>query len=180
MNDFLLKDIFDQYYTRLVFFAMKYISSQADAEDIVQEAFSKYWIKKSELNANDLDTVKSYLFQTVKNSALNYIKHKKVVENHQVSYNAHGESNDSPLTQLIHTELVAEINEAIAELPTGCKQVAIELFIKGKKYSEVAEALSISVNTVKSQRKRALSILRPRLSDVAFVLLINYYVNINM
>lgn len=180
MDHKLLKDIFDQYYSRLVFFSMKYIDSRDDAEDIVQEAFSKFWFRRGDISTQDHLAVKSYLFQTVKNEALNCLKHKGVIAAHQGAQHLDETDLASPLTDIIHTELIAEIHKAIADLPIGCRQVAIELFIRGKKYAEVADELAISINTVKSQRKRALGILRPKLSDVAFVLLINGYVYVNM
>lgn len=61
-------DIFDTYYAGLCVFANKYVEDIDLAEDIVQELFIKMWVKREQLNVNS--SLKSYLFQSVNNSAI--------------------------------------------------------------------------------------------------------------
>ena len=61
--------------------------------------------------------------------------------------------------------------KAVDELPTECRQVFELSRYEGKKYSEIAQELGISVNTVKYHIKNAIKILSSRLSvDVLGVL----------
>ncbi|GAB3652383.1 RNA polymerase sigma-70 factor [Echinicola sediminis] len=167
MDQALLKQVFDENYTKLVLFANQYIYQEAEAEDIVQEAFVKLWHKREDLKNDKVESLRSYLYQTVRNKALNYLKHHQVKEAYQHQLDP-AAVQYSLMNTILQTEVLVEIHKAIEELPVECQKVAKELFIQGKKYTEVAEELSISINTVKSQRKRALTLLRPRLSDVAF------------
>ncbi len=171
-----LETVFKKHYSKLVFFALRYVSDQEDAEDIVQEAFSKFLQRKDTLLKQEEAVVKSFLYQTVRNESLNHLKHRKVVSDHLSQ--SREETQEPVLTHIIHAEIVAQIRAAVSELPEGCREVAMELFVAGKKYQEVAEELAISVHTVKARRKRALEILKPRLEELAWVVLLNCYVGI--
>lgn len=175
MYSHLLKAIFKKHYSRLVLFANKYVNEQADAEDIVQEAFSKFWIRRNSLLNQEENVIKGFLYQTVRNESLNHLKHQKIVQNH-ISQSEGEETQEPVLTHIIHAEIIAQIHSAIHELPEACRQVAQALFVEGKKYQEIAVELEISVNTVKSQRKRALQLLKPRLIDPAYLMLLNCFV----
>ena len=70
-----LKDLFDLMYKPLCIFAYKYINSHDVCEDIVQDIFIKFWENQSYKNI----TIKlsSYLYKSVRNSCLNYIRDTK-------------------------------------------------------------------------------------------------------
>lgn len=174
MHPQILEVIFKTHYSKLVFFALRYVSDREDAEDIVQEAFSKFLQKRDSLLNEEENVIKSFLYQTVRNESLNYLKHQKVVHNH-FSRSENEETQEPILTHIIHSEIISEIRAAIGELPVGCREVALELFVEGKKYQEVAEELAISVHTVKARRKRALAFLKPRLEELAWIVLLNCY-----
>ncbi len=174
MCQHIIETVFKKYYSRLVLFALRYVNEQEDAEDIVQDAFSKFWIGRNSLINEEENVIKSFLYQTVRNDCLNYLKHEKVVRHHGEQANA--EATQEPvLTHIIHAEVLAQIHSAIHELPVSCSQIARALFVDGKKYQEIADELAISVNTVKSQRKRAVELLRPRLEELAYLVLLNCF-----
>ena len=58
----------------LCIYAVKFIDSYQDAEDIVQDFFVKFWNDKMYLNINM--NLKSYLFTSVRNNALNFLRQK--------------------------------------------------------------------------------------------------------
>ncbi|GAB2999328.1 RNA polymerase sigma-70 factor [Cyclobacterium sediminis] len=174
MDQQLLKEIFETYYSRLVLFSNRYVGQDSIAEDIVQEAFVKLWDKRAEIQDSSNESLKSYLYHTVKTKSLNFLKHTKVKQAFE-NDNQPEEHILPVLHTILEAELISEVHAAIDDLPSECRKVARELFIKGKKYSEVAETLQISINTVKSQRQRALTLLKPRLSEMVFVLISLYY-----
>ena len=72
---------------------------------------------------------------------------------------------------LLEEEMKNTAKKAVDELPTECRQVFELSRYEGKKYSEIAQELGISVNTVKYHIKNAIKILSSRLSvDVLGVL----------
>ena len=72
--------------------------------------------------------------------------------------------DDYPLGRLLEKELEGEIMKAIARLPEDCRRVFRLSRFEEKKYSEIADELGISVNTVKYHIKRALALLHEDLS----------------
>lgn len=137
---------------RFVYFKCR---DQAQAEDIVQETFVKYWDK--------MDTVKegcekSYLYTTAKNQMLNMIAHDKVVHQHAQSL-SHGKV-DSPEYEMEVTEFKEKLEKAIASLPENQKEVFLMNRIDGMKYREIAEALGLSQKAVEKRMSLALIQLR--------------------
>ena len=61
---------------------------------------------------------------------------------------------------------------AIEQLPEGCKTVLKLAYFEGLKNDEIATELGVSINTVKTQRQRALNLLRLRLPKGAYLLLL--------
>lgn len=75
---------------------------------------------------------------------------------------------------ILEEEVYAVLIEALNSLPEKCKEVFELSCLEGMKYKDIAEQLAISVNTVKSQRARAIELLKERLknhSELLFILL---------
>ena len=69
-------------------------------------------------------------------------------------------------------EIFRQLFMTIDSLPERCKQVFL-LHMEGKKNEEIAAALYVSLETVKTQKKRAMSLLRKKLSPYHFALLLS-------
>ncbi len=69
------KKIFDTYYRSLVLFASKYVDDKEDAIDIVHETFLSFW--EARKNIREISLVKSYLYSTTRNKALNFNRKSK-------------------------------------------------------------------------------------------------------
>ena len=67
--------------------------------------------------------------------------------------------------ELEYKELSDKLEEAIGRLPSRQREVYVLHKKKGLKYSEIAEQLKISVNTVENHMSRALSAIRKQLTD---------------
>lgn len=65
-------------------------------------------------------------------------------------------------------EIYRRIYRVVEELPEGCRKI-FEQHLKGRKNEEIAALLNISVETVKSQKKKAVRILRERLGSLYFL-----------
>ena len=68
--------VFNEYYGLMKAYAMRFMDEIEEAEEIVQDVFVKFWEKCDSLAADS--SVKSYLYRSVHNTCLNYIKHQKV------------------------------------------------------------------------------------------------------
>ncbi len=167
------ESIFRDYYNELCSFAFKYLKDPQDAEEIVQEMFVKLWEKKDNISISS--SIRSYLYNSVKNNCLNKIKHIQIRE----KYKEHNEeliknTDNSIDQQLEATELDEKITISIEMLPKARKKIFIMCRYDGLKYREIAKKLDISIKTVENQMGKALKFLRSELIDyitIIFILL---------
>lgn len=161
------KKIFDTFYKALFLFAQKYIKEIDAAEDLVQEVFVKLWEKRETID--DLSTLKSFLYVSVRNQAFNHLRHRKLIDQHkeEVKYKILGESFFK--NHLIEEETHRLLLQAISELPLQSQRVCT-MSMNGVKNAVIAEELKISISTVKYHKNQILSTLRDRLKDHLYLL----------
>jgi len=163
---------FRLYYVRLCSFANKFLNNPEESKEIVQDAFTKIWEGRKEINPED--SLKSYIFKITQNLCLNKLKREKVesrfVEIYKLAYMDQYEL--SAHESLLNRELEEEITMAFMKLPAGCRKVFELSRIGGHKYKEIADICHISVKTVEAQMSKALRLLRVELSDYLPLLLI--------
>jgi len=169
--------LFKTLYPRLCDFANYMLKDNAHAEDMVQDAFMIYLEKRDEIS-NNFNAIKSFLYTTVRNACLNKIRHKNVVNIYNKENPFDIYTDPQILEGIIHTEIIAEIYNKINALPKGCAMVVRYGYLEGLSYSEIAKSMNISINTVKSQRKRALDLLKIDLGKLRMTLfIIAMYIN---
>ena len=76
-----LQHIFDKYAKNLCLYALNYLETEADAEDIVQDVFIRCW-EKRDILLSDEKVIKTYLFNSVRNACLDKIEKKDVMSYH--------------------------------------------------------------------------------------------------
>ena len=164
--------LFREYYPILVLYARKYIFDSDTAEEIVQNVFVGLWEKRSDLQV--LRSVEAYLYRSVANASLNYIKHRKVVLGYaQKKLSDANISDDSAFELISANELQLKINDAVGKLPPKRKQIFEMSRYEGLKYKEIADKLSISPKTVEVQISQALKFMRKELGEyLPYVLLL--------
>lgn len=160
------EQVFKKYYLRLCDFAAYILKDQDAAEDIVQDAFIVFLEQQSNISGHP-DAIRSFLYTTVKHACLNKIRHLKVVENYTKKFPQDVLDDPQILNGIIHAEIMNEIHNAIKTLPEGCASILKYGYLEGLQNKEIAKMLNISLNTVKSQKQRALQLLKLRLSDTA-------------
>lgn len=161
-NDNLNKILFEKYYLRLCDFARRILRNEDLAEDIVQDVFVTF-IERSELLHLKDATLRAYLYQSVKNACLNKLRKDKVIQRFESIHEFAIIDEEHALSALIHAEVIGEIHYALNKLPEGCQSVLRLGYFEGFNNPKIANVLNISINTVKSQKQRALSLLRKEL-----------------
>lgn len=166
-----IKLLYQQFYKPLTVFANTLISDKAACEDIIQNLFY-HFIKKQIYRQIPPDSLSSYLFRSVRNNCLNYLRDRKTFTDVEyLKFNAIEEE-----AMVFSPELVKAIRTAIDHLPEKTRQVIVSVIIQRKKYKETAQEMNISVNTVKSQLKNGLTQLRKQFPDslLLYILLKSY------
>lgn len=156
---------FKTYYESLQAYAYVMLQDEIVAEEMVQQVFYKLWEKKSLLNIHT--SVKAFLYRSVYNECLNYLKHQKhklAHENHSlyIAAQTYQERTDDPLAL---NELQSRLQRAINELPEQCRNIFYMNRMEELKYREIADQLGLSIKTVEAQISKALKILRKKLVD---------------
>lgn len=169
------ESLFKDYFPYLCSFAKKYVNDVDECKDIVHTVFINLWNKRDEIDNNS--SLKSYLFKSVHNRCLNYIRdHKRIVKNdlphESKALNAYIESTD----YLEVTELEMTIKSAIDGLPDHCRRIFIMSRFEDMKYSEIAQELGVTVKAIEAQMSKALKILRTKLGD--YLMLISFIANL--
>lgn len=155
------KNVFDLHYEALYGYAFSILREETYTDDILQNIFIKLWQHRETVNP---ETVKAYLYTSVRNECLNHLKHKVV----KAGYAQHQMSGDTGTDNNIHTEqkeLHEKIQDLVNQLPEKCATVFYMCRQLGLSYREVADALGISVKTVENQMSKALKFLRSGLSE---------------
>lgn len=156
------REIFEKYHNRLCYFASLHLMDEETPEDVVQEAFIKLWQKRRHFHR--IKSIKSFLYIVVRNQCLDIIKHRKVRQKfmHFQSVNAGPEKVQtwSASNDMLEAEVMDKVFKALEELPKGCRNVMFLSYFQNLKNIQVAEELKISVNTVKTQKRRGIQLLR--------------------
>lgn len=164
--------LFRKYYVRLCAFANKFLNNPEEAQEIVQDVFTKIWEGRNEIDPED--SLKSYLFKIAQNLSINKLRRKKVESRYTEIYKlVYIEQQEFSVHEsLLAMELEENIANSIGKLPPECRKVFELSRIEGLKYKEIADTLHISVKTVEAQMSKALRSLRIELSDYLTLLLI--------
>ncbi len=163
--------LFRQFYARLCHYAFQFTGDAEQARDIAQEAFVGYLARQAEVSAHP-DAIRSFLYTSVRHACLNAIRHHKVVEKFMQEQSAAAPVEAGAMQAIIRTEVLAAVHEALQSLPEECGRIVRMGYIDGLKNQQIARELNISVNTVKTQKRRGLQLLRLRLPPETYLLLL--------
>lgn len=155
--------IFRQWYEAVVRSANRVLRDVGVAEELSQDVFLELWRRRDALAPDS--SVAGYLMQAVRNRALNHLRHLAVQRKSAVFVEALSEPAEQADALAQATELEQALVRAIAELPPRTREVFVMSRERGMRYSEIAEALGVSVKAVEANMSRALRILRDQLAS---------------
>lgn len=150
------ESLFSYNYRSLCIYALHYLSDVDAAEDVVQECFATLWEKLQQ--GTEIANRKSYLYTAVRNRCLDQLRRKGVPTESLKPYDTYGIIDDDDAQERSQQE--ARMWTAIDSLPEKCREVFMLSKRDGLKYEEIAEELGLSINTVRNQISKALSVLK--------------------
>lgn len=145
----------------MLLYALTFGNSKSDAEDIVQEVFYNFWKSDAYLKV-PADEAKIWLLRAIKNACINFQGKKDILRSSIELHNIAIE--DDEYTEL-DEKIFAQIKQDIENMSPQTREIVKSIFYKKEKYQEVADRLGISINTVKTLLRRAISQLRERHAD---------------
>lgn len=167
-----MDQFFMRYYPMFVAFAYNFIKDQSVCEDITQESFISLLERQDDVCEEN--TTKGFLYRIIRNKCLNHLRHEEI-KNRYASrcteeYNRNVGSQEFFIDAIIREEASTIVIDAIEQLPEMAQRV-INMAVNGLSNQEIADALEISINTVRTHKSRAYQTLRIVLSNAKLLLL---------
>jgi RNA polymerase sigma-70 factor (ECF subfamily) len=149
----------DRHGAALVLFARQWVPNRADAEDVVQEAFIRFWRSRDRVAEPT-----AYLYASVKHCALDWHRGRdRQSRREEIVARPEAETLFSgPAEQ---EERRAAIDATLRELPQSQREVLVMTIWGGLSFPQIATALQISANTAASRYRYALAKLREQLAE---------------
>lgn len=154
-NELAFDMLFKKYYAPLCRFALMFTKDNDNAEEIVQSFFVKFWQQRKK--ARIKSSLKSYLYTSVRNTSLNFLKKEITRANYELSYE---ENKEQTQEEIKNKDFVEIYDNAVNSLPTRTKEVYTLSKYEGLTYAEIAEYLQISAKTVENNMGIAFKKLR--------------------
>ena len=150
------RNCFSEVAPGLLLFARQWVHSAADAEDIVQEAFVKFWRRNHNV-AN-----RALLYAAVRSIAFDLIRRDTRRARREATFFAESEPATEPSFEL-QDDTQSALAAAVDSLPRDQREVLILKIWNDLTFSEIAGTLGISQNTAASLYRYAMSNLKKAL-----------------
>lgn len=160
------EQLYSRYSGRVYNFVMKISRGNSYlAEEITQIVFMKVWEKLDTIDQSRRTTI-NYMFETARNTLLNYIKHE-AVEYIYLNYLSDttsdvDDSSQNKIDQSFLNEYVAKLMEEMPPVRRKIFTMSRVLYLSNK---EIADELGISVSTVETHIGMALKFMREALKN---------------
>jgi RNA polymerase sigma factor (sigma-70 family) len=160
-----LTEVYERERSRLRNFIRRRVPDRSDAEDILQDVFSRL------VEANSLlmpvEHVTGWLFRVARNRIADLFRKKKAEHDEPLELDDLLPSPDAgPEALYVRSVLIDEIELALSELPPEQREAFVGHEIEGRSFKEMAARSGVSVNTLLSRKRYAVLHLRERLQDV--------------
>jgi RNA polymerase sigma factor (sigma-70 family) len=143
----------------LVLLARQWVPGRADAEDVVQEAFVRFW--KSRDRVAD---AAAYLYACVKHCALDWRRTRRRRSRREESA-ARPEAESWFAGPVEQQERRSAVESALLGLPEDQREVLVMRVWGGLSFPQIADALQAPTDTVASRYRYALAKLRKQLAE---------------
>ncbi len=139
------------------------VGNHQDAEDVVQESFTKAYQGVDRLRGED---ARAWLLAIVRNTSLNYLQRARPKQEVAWSENLPEPSDHAPGPEklLIDQARSQKVRTSIEKLPREFREALVLREIEGMPYKEIAWVLKVPVGTVMSRLSRARNLLLQELA----------------
>lgn len=159
--------LFDQYKRKVMGICLRYASCRMEADDIFQESFIRVFRSLDKENASEIKSLDAWITQITKNTAINMYQRNKYKYDISLEKLINDEAvttDESALEKLSSDDLLL----LIQSMPSGFRIIFNLFIMDGLNHKEIAEALTISESTSRSQLSRAKNWLREKLAEKEF------------
>ena len=162
-------ELYRKYSKKLLFFTLGYISSNEDAEDIIQEVFLKVWKNHNQLKEHL--SFNSYVFTIAYNAIKKYYRKKGIEKKHfELFLDNHKSIDNDTISKVEYNDLTSRVEKIVNTFPDRRKEVFQLSRESHLSNQEIADKLSITKKTVENHITTSLKVLRKKLKMHLFFL----------
>lgn len=152
------KKLYDSYSDLLFVIALRYVSNEFDAQEVLQRGLIKAYKNLNKFRGNAAAEEKAWLKRIVINESLLFLREQK---RHKVTELTIESDWEEEVTEdLLNPEICFQL---VKDLPDGYRSVFNLYVIEGYSHKEIAEELAISESTSRSQLQRARKLLQSKI-----------------
>lgn len=143
---------------KLYGYALKFLRSSEDAQDIVQDVFEKLWINRKKV---EVEKAKSWMFTCAHNAMLNFINKKQ-----RTQFPGDDKLPENCRKDVSAFESKQLVDRAVNILPPIQKSVILLRDLEGYSYEEIGQILQLSDSQVKVYLFRARNKIKKQLKGL--------------
>jgi len=162
-DDDAFRQIVDRYGPGMYRYAMRLVGNENDAGEVTQEAFVSAWRSLSGFAGRS--SLRTWLFRLVHRRAADLQRHRRPTPiNDDLLSRLSKPATDNPLQHVLDVELVAALQTALDELPWHQRATWLLREVEGMSYEEIAEAMALTVGSVRGHLHRGRRTLAERMT----------------
>lgn len=153
--------LYDQYVERMYLLCLRYLPREADAEEILSDAFLKCFSNINRFTYQGEGSLRAWLSRIVVNECLMFLRRKKELIISIDENNVLPAITDQDVT--LSKINVKDILKYIQQLPVGYRTVLNLYVFEDMPHKEIAALLQITESTSKSQLFKARAMLKQKM-----------------
>ena len=168
-----MSQLYQMYIRELSSVCYRYVPSEADAKDVLQNSFVNIFKSIPTLDYRGEAAFKMWMKKVVVNEALYFLKQRRRLKSAlgmriaetdlELVSGLQPSDSETPETEALTPE---ELHLLISELPDGCRTVLNLYVFEGYSHKQIAEVLNIGESTSASQLYYARQLLIKRMKEL--------------
>ena len=160
-------EIYNRYWDKLYYAAYRMVKSQQIAEEITQDTFMLFWIKKETLHIQSLGHYLAAMLRYEVYRALAKSRQATELENTVKQQSVFSVSIDEEIENRLLLEIITNLTN---RLPEKCRLVFQYNKLQDRSLKDICEELNISQKTAEAHLTKALKVVRGSLAITTYIL----------
>jgi RNA polymerase sigma-70 factor (ECF subfamily) len=141
----------------------RFLGDPAEAQDVAHDAYLRVFPTDGKPPARKPEAL---LYTTARRLAINRLKRRSIAPFTRQALEPETTASPAPgvIQQVMARQELQQLQQAIGQLPVGCRNVLLLRKVELLSHQEIADRLGISISTVEKQHARALRLLRALLA----------------
>ncbi len=158
----IFQEVYDRYAQRVYSYSLRILAHREDAGDILQETFIRLY---NVMCQTPVQNIGAYALRTARNLCLNHIRDRR--KHDVLGEDIHG---DSLVQAFEQKDLLSLISKALPRLDLELREAFVLRYYQNLEYTEMAEIMGESLNTVRNRvwrsKERLKVLLAPYIEEL--------------